>query len=283
MRHLVGIGMRIRSLHLFPVKSLRGCDVTSVEIDELGFVGDRRFLVVDEHGGFLTQRTLPAMATVSTSLTEQILTLSADDHGSVSVPRASDPNAILRPVSVWRDNDLLAEDCGDEVAQWLSQVLGLRCRLVRIGVQFHRPVRKDAAQAGDLVSFADAAPILVTCTRSLDELNRRIHANGGEPVPMNRFRPNLVIEGDILPFAEEGWGTLQIGGVRLRSAGPSVRCIMTTTDQHSGRRGAEPLRTLATFRRVAGGNAVCFGVNFIQESKSGRLNVGDMLTPSQTP
>ena len=156
-------------------------------------------------------------------------------------------------------------------------MLAVRCRLVRSGARFHRPVTKATAQPGDLVSFADGAPILVTTTPSLDELNRRIRANGGEPVPMDRFRPNLVIDDSSEPFSEETWPALRIGDVRLRTAGPSVRCIMTTTDQQSGRRGAEPLRTLATFRRVAGGNAVCFGVNFIQENKSGRLSVGDAV------
>ena len=271
--------MRIHSLHIHPVKSLRGCDVTSVEIDELGFVGDRRFLVVDRQGEFLTQRTIPAMATVATALSGDSLTLSTDDHGSVSVSRISDPHAPLCPVNVWRDSGLLAEDCGNEVAAWLQRVLGLRCRLVRIGGRFHRPVTKPAAQAGDFVSFADAAPILIASTASLDELNRRIRLHGNEPVPMNRFRPNLVIEG-CEPFAEEDWPAVQIGSVHLRSAGPSERCIMTTTDQYSGRRGVEPLRTLATFRRITGGNAVCFGVNFIQESKSGHLSVGDLVAPS---
>jgi uncharacterized protein YcbX len=269
--------MRIHSLHIYPVKSLRGCDVTSVELDELGFVGDRRFLVVDEKGDFLTQRSLPAMATVSTALTAEALTLSADGHGSLSVPRSSDPNATLLPVTVWRDTGLLAEDAGDEAAEWLTRVLAVRCRLVRIGGHFHRPVPKDAAQPGDLVSFADAAPILITTTASLDELNRRIRANDGQPLPMNRFRPNLVIEGSLDPFAEEAWPALRIGHLSLRSAGPSVRCIMTTTDQQSGQRGPEPLRTLATFRRVPGSNAVCFGVNFIHEHKTGRLSVGDAV------
>lgn len=269
--------MRIHSLHIYPVKSLRGCDVVSVEMDGLGFTGDRRFLVVDENGEFLTQRTIPVMATVSTALSAESLTLAADGRGSISVSRISDPHAPLCPVKVWRDSGLLAEDCGNEVAAWLRGVLGLRCRLVRIGGRFHRPVPKEAARTDDLVSFADAAPLLVTSTASLDELNRRIIAKGGEPVPMNRFRPNLVLESCGEPFAEEAWPALHIGALRLRTAGPSVRCIMTTTDQYSGARGSEPLRTLAAFRRVAGGNAVCFGVNFIQESKCGRLCVGDAV------
>ncbi|MBL9179221.1 MAG: MOSC domain-containing protein [Verrucomicrobiaceae bacterium] len=271
--------MRIHSLHIYPVKSLRGCEVASVEIDELGFAGDRRFLIVDENGGFLTQRTFPAMATVSTALSENALTLSTDGHGSISVPRAGDPHAPLMPVNVWRDSGLLAEDCGKEAAAWLQDVLGLRCRLVRIGGRFHRLVAKAAARAGDLVSFADAAPVLVTSTGSLDALNRRIRSCGGEAVPMNRFRPNLVVTG-CAAFAEDEWPALRVGPVLFRNAGPSERCIMTTTDQHSGRRGVEPLRTLATFRRAADGNAVCFGVNFIQQSKRGVLRAGDPAVPA---
>lgn len=272
--------MHIHSLHIYPVKSLRGCDVVSVELDELGFVGDRRFMVVDEQGGFLTQRTIPAMAMVSTALRETALTLSAESLGCVSVSLRGEPGATPRPVALWSERGLLAEDAGDEVAEWLAHVLGVRCRLVRIGSGFHRRMTGAAARAGDLVSFADAAPVHITSISSLDDLNCRIHAHGGDPVPMSRFRPNLVIAGGA-PFAEDGWTALTAGGVLLRMDGPTERCAISAIDQHSAQRGVEPLRTLSTFRSVAARNAVCFGVNCIQESKSGRLSVGDAIaTPS---
>lgn len=267
--------MHLAALHLYPVKSCRGLHVTSAELDDLGLVGDRRFLVVDDSGQFITQRTHPRLALITTALSATHLTLSAESVGPITVALASDPRAPLRPVTVWKSTDLLAEDCGNDVAHWLSDFLRHPLRLVRIGEQFHRPVLKKAAQPGDCVSFADAAPLLVISEASLTALNDRIQENGGEPVPVDRFRPNLVIA-NCPAFAEDTWSRLQIGDTVLRSAGPSERCIMTTTDQVTGERnGPEPLRTLATFRRAPGNpTAVCFGTNFINESKRGTLRVG---------
>jgi uncharacterized protein YcbX len=146
---------------------------------------------------------------------------------------------------------------------------------VRIGQKFERPVLKSAGRPGDLFTFADAAPLLVVSEASLAALNDHILANGGEPVPMNRFRPNLVVDG-CAAFAEDTWSRLQIGDAIFRSAGPSDRCMVTTTDQLTGERGKEPLRTLATFRRnPADPSQVFFGVNLINESKSGAIRVGD--------
>ncbi len=271
---------RITSLLIYPVKSLRACAVSAAEMDALGLVGDRRFLVVDEQGGFLTQRTVPRMACVSTALSADALTLSADGLGSISAPRAADSRAELMTVNVWKSAGLLAEDCGDGVAAWLSDFLHLKCRLVRIGDQFCRPVQKDAARLGDVVSFADAAPLLVISEASLADLNDRIQQNCGGPVPMNRFRPNMVVSG-CEAFAEDAWASLQIGSVNLRTAGKSARCILTTTDQETGVRGKEPLKTLATFRREsAESSSVYFGANFINESKSGSIRVGDEILVS---
>ena len=239
------------------------------------FAGDRRFLVIDDAGNFLTQRQHPRMACIATALASGSLTLSADGAGSITIPTASDPAAPLRPVTVWKSTGLLTEDCGDAPAAWLSDFLHLPCRLVRLGQKFHRPVLKKAAQPGDTFTFADGAPLLITSEASLATLNDRILENAGEPVPMDRFRPNLVITG-CPPFAEDEWPRLRINGALLRNAGKSDRCIMTTTDQRTGARGKEPLRTLATFRRdpTLHPTAVWFGANFINESKHGTLHVG---------
>ncbi|WP_415908580.1 MOSC domain-containing protein [Oleiharenicola sp. Vm1] len=269
--------LRVSGLFIHPVKSCRGIAVAAAEIDALGLVGDRRFLVVDETGKFLTQRTHARMACIATALDPARLTLSAQGAGTVSVPRASDPAAPLRPVTVWKHSALQAEDCGPAAAAWLSEFLGLRCALVRIGPAFERHVLKKAGRPGDLFSFADGAPLLVTGEASLADLNDRIRANGGEPVPMERFRPNLVVSGGT-PFAEDDWPVLRIGDVVLRAAGKSDRCIVTTTDQRTGERGKEPLRTLATFRRdPVEPSSVYFGANFINESKRGALQVGDAV------
>lgn len=268
--------MRVAGLFLYPVKSLRGYSVPTAEIDALGFAGDRRFLVIDAAGEMLTQRGTPRMALVSTALAPGSLTLSAENAGHVSVPTVSDAAAPLHTVAVWKHGGLQAEDCGDEPAAWLGDFLQVKCRLVRIGEKFHRPVLKKAGRPGDAFSFADGSPILVASEASLGALNDRIHESGGEPVPMDRFRPNLVLSG-CDAFAEDTFPRLQIGVVTLRAAGKSDRCIMTTTDQRTGARGKEPLKTLATFRRdpALDPTAVWFGANFINESKQGTLRVGD--------
>jgi len=272
--------MHVAALHLYPVKSLRGFAVPAVEIDDLGFAGDRRFLVIDETGKFQTQRQNTRMALVDTALANGTLTLSADDAGSVSVPTASDPTAPLCTVTVWKSEGLQAEDCGPAAAAWLSDFLQFKCRLVRIGGKFRRPVLKKAGRPGDAFSFADGAPVLVTSESSLADLNDHIQENAGDPVPMDRFRPNLVISG-CAPFAEDGWPAIRIGDTVLRTAGKSDRCIVTTTDQFTGARGKEPLRTLAIYRRdPVNPSSVYFGVNFINETKRGTVRVGDpVLVP----
>jgi len=270
---------RVSGLFLYPVKSLRGFAVPTAELDPLGFTGDRRFLVVDAAGKFMTQRSAPRMARIDARLSPGTLTLSAEAAGSVAVPTASDPVAPLRTVSVWKSEGLQAEDCGAAASAWLSDFLGVPCHLVRIGSRFTRPVLKSAARTGDVFTFADAVPFLVISEASLAQLNDRIQENHGEPIPMNRFRPNIVVA-DCDAFAEDTWSDLQIGGARFRSAGKSVRCIITTTDQLTGERGKEPLKTMATFRRnPADPTELYFGVNLIHETKRGTIRVGDSITP----
>ena len=282
--------MRLTGIFLYPVKGLRGFAVDSAEVDALGLVGDRRFLVVDDSGQFQTQRSLPRMAQISTALTAEQLVLRADGAGSISVPRRSDPAAPLRKVWIWRSKDLLAEDCGPEAAAWLSAFLGGNFHLVRIGEKFRRPVlERRAPIAGesvvegrvvtpDLFAFADGFPLLAISEASLTDLNDRLVAIGAEPVPMDRFRPNLVVSG-APAYGEDAWPRVRFGGVAFRSGGPCARCIVTTTDQLSGERtGPEPLRTLATYRRDAGdATRINFGLNLTNETKSGRLHVGDAV------
>jgi uncharacterized protein YcbX len=268
--------------------------VPSAGIDALGLIGDRRFLVVDETGQFLTQRALPRMAQISTTLRPPNLILHADGAGSISIPLHTDAPVELRNVWVWRSKNLLAEDCGSEIAAWLSSFLGVTCRLVRIGEKFRRPVLQKpayfAAPPGaptvegrivtpDLFHFADGYPFLAIAESSLADLNDRIVADGGEPVPMDRFRPNFVISG-CAAFAEDTWPRLRIGPIAFRAAGPCSRCAITTTDQLTGERGKEPLRTLATYRRDAlDSTDVNFGQNLVHETKTGTLRVGDAVEP----
>lgn len=265
--------MQVTGVFLYPVKSLRGFAVTSAQIDELGFVGDRRFLLVDANNQFLTQRTLPRMALIETALTATDLVLRAPHGGSCAVPlRAPTPPEILT-IRIWKSEGLLAEDCGVEVAVWLSDFLRHPCRLVRIGEKFHRPVLKARAQPGDVVNFADACPFMILSEASLHDLNDRMAA----PLPVDRFRPSFLVDG-CEPFAEDTWTRFRIGSVNFRSAGPCVRCMITTTNQQTAERGKEPLRTLATYRREPPDSTdVKFGKNIIHETKSGTLRVGDTV------
>jgi len=268
MIHLSGI-------FIYPVKSCRGISLQAAEVDALGFVGDRRFLVVDESGRFLTQRSHPRMALIETGLASDILTLTAAGHGFISVPVTSTTSTRTLAVSVWKSENLLADDCGDAVAAWLGSFLSTRCRLVRIGEKFRRPVLKAAARSGDVVNFADAVPFLAISQASLDDLNDRLVAKGEDSLPMDRFRPNLVITGPT-PYAEDDWPRLRIGPLTFRNAGPCSRCIVTTTDQLTAQRGKEPLRTFASYRRGKDKSTdVYFGANLIHETISGRITVGD--------
>jgi uncharacterized protein YcbX len=267
--------MHVSALNIHPVKSLRGISVTSAEVDDLGAVGDRRFLIIDAKGDFITQRSVPRMATIGAHLGETTLTLSAGGAHDLVVRRAPDSGAKLMRVRVWKSEGLMAEDCGIESAAWLSSTLGVDCRLVRLGPAFRRPVLKPLAIPGEVVHFADAGPFLAVNESSLDDLNQRIREGGGSAVPLDRFRTNLVVRG-FVPFAEDSWKRIRIGEVVFRSLGPSARCVITTTDQATGERGVEPLRTLATFRRDPTEHTnVNFGQNLVNESKSGVIRVGD--------
>jgi uncharacterized protein YcbX len=260
--------VKVSSLHVYPVKSARGHSVAQVAIDVCGFTHDRRFLIVDGQDRFLTQRNNPALARLETTLhADGRLELATAGRRPIAVPFAPGPP---RRVTIWNDT-VEAVDCGNEVAVWLTAWLGAPSRLVRCGAAWHRPVRRSP---GDQVAFADAYPLLVISQASLNGLNERLDF----PVPMDRFRPNLVLAGATEPHIEDTWPRLRVGDVVLRAAGPCGRCIVTTTDQLTGERGREPLHTLATYRRSARGE-IEFGQNFIAESRTGSIRVGDPVEP----
>lgn len=266
--------MHLSALFIYPVKSLRGCSVTTCGVDALGLVGDRRFLVVDEKGSFLTQRAVPKMALIDTALSGSRLTLSFRGHGVMDVSTEPDSTAPILNVSVWRSSGLQAEDCGDAAARWLSAALATPCRLVRIGERFCRPVVKSAQ---DMVSFADAYPFLLLGESSVSDLNDRLAAQGAETLSIDRFRPNLVFSGGEA-YAEDRWTRFRVGEVTFRTSGPCARCVITTIDPQTAERGVEPLRTLAGYRRnPADPSEVCFGQNAVHEIKSGTLRLGDAV------
>lgn len=271
--------IEIGSLHLYPVKSCRGMAVAEVELGPRGFLHDREFLVVDEADRFLTQRTAPELATVQVTSTAATFVLSAPGAGElrVSVHPQADGRAVYRRVTIFHDG-VVAEDAGDEAATWFSAVLHRRCRLVRCGagysreIPLHRVTCPTPLNPRPAISFADAFPILMISEASLADLNQRLAA----PIPMDRFRPNLVVRGGGA-YQEDGWSKMQSNGATLQGGPPCERCLITTIDQMTGiRTGPEPLKTLAGYRATPGGSGVRFGRYFVQAG-GGRLRVGDGL------
>lgn len=269
--------MHVSQLFVYPVKALGGCAIATAAVDDLGIVGDRRFLVVDENNRFLTQRALPKMCLIKTALSAEVLTLSTAGDAPISIPLHSAPDAVVRSVTIWKSEGLLADDCGDAPAAWLSERLGVNCRLVRIGQRFRRPMTKATAKSGDAVAFTDAYPFMAISEASLADLNQRLDAQHDAPLPMDRFRPSFVIAG-CDAYAEDTWTRIRVGNVVLRAGGPCARCLVTTTNQQTAERGKEPLRLFSTYRRSASDPTdVNFGQNFIHETKAGTLHVGDAI------
>mgnify|MGYP005851617229 CR=1 FL=1 len=271
--------MQVVELGVYPIKSCRGLTVTTAAIAPTGFVGDREFVITDAQGQFLSQRQLPQLAQIQVTQAGEQLTLVYAPGGLEPLTWTPTDQGPLRPVQVWRDRTL-ARDQGEAVAQWLQRALALEApvRLLRQSPQHRRPLDPDYATAANQpVSFADAFPFLITTTASLADLNRRLQAaypGQDVTVPMNRFRPNIVIASE-QPFAEDAWQTVQIGRVCFDTVKPCARCIVTTTDQRSGDRSplGEPLHTLAQFRRVPKAG-ILFGVNAIARDL-GTIQVGD--------
>ncbi|MCW8908566.1 MAG: MOSC domain-containing protein [Sedimenticola sp.] len=254
----------LSALYFYPVKSLRGLRLERAPVDERGIHYDRHWLVVDGDGRFITQRQQPRMALVRTALTPAGLRLSAPGMPDLEVDFVSaDPRPLS--VEIWRDH-CLAHSAGDPAAAWLSRFLGLECRLCYLPEASRRGVDPEYAEAQDQVGFADGFPFLLISQASLEDLNSRLPA----PLPMTRFRPNLVISG-CEPYAEDRWKRIRIGGITFRVAKPCSRCVIPTIDPETGQKSSEPLRTLNSYRRQ--GNQVMFGQNLLHDA-IGELRVG---------
>jgi uncharacterized protein len=259
--------VRLTALIVYPIKSARGIPLRESEVDEFGLRNDRRWMVVDQAGRFISQRSHPRMALVEPRFAPGVLQIDAPGMRTLETPVHPTPSVATR-VTVW-DDACGATWLGETAALWFSEFLGDPCSLVHMSGDTVRPADPEYAPAGTRVSFADGFPFLLISEESLADLNRRL----ADPLPMNRFRPNLVVAG-AEPYAEDGWDRIEIGGVRLRMVKPCARCVVTTTDQTTAQRGKEPLRTLATYRKVEG--EVMFGQNVVPEGR-GHLRVGDQV------
>lgn len=265
-------GIVVSGLFVYPVKSCAGTAVQVAELGRRGILHDREFMVVNPDGHFLSQRELPRLALVRPTRTTDALALTAPGMPRLVLSPYVDGDR--RQVSVWHDQ-VGAIDQGPAVADWLSTYLTAPCRLVRQADDAFRPVSAEfATHSGDEVSFADGYPLLLISEESLADLNMRLDS----PLPMDRFRPNVVVRGAGTPYAEDTWRQVSISGVSFSLVKACARCAITTTDQHTAQRGSEPLATLATYRRVARG--VLFGQNLIHHGR-GSLRVGDRIRIDQ--
>jgi uncharacterized protein YcbX len=264
-------------LHVYPVKGCGGLALARADVHVTGLatagVHDREWMVVDGHAAFVTQRESPRLAQVATTIVDGELALSAPDAGTIAIaPR--DGGSRAHEVTVWRSN-VRGFDAGDAAAKWISAFLRKEVRLVRFDGSKARICNPDyAGDSGAHTMFADGYPVLVIGQASLDDLNARLAGKGERTLPMNRFRPNIVVEG-LPPYEEDHADTLECDGVALRMVKPCVRCKVTTTDQATGRVGVEPLHTLSTYRRDDALAGVTFGMNAIVIDGAGRtLSVG---------
>lgn len=258
--------MHLASLYRFALKSAAGESLIRVETDRLGLRGDRRWMLVDPAGNFLSQRVLPGMARLrATWLDDDRLHLQAADGDTLEVTRPAD-TAARCAATIW-GTQVQVPDAGKPAADWLARVLGTPCRLVYLPEEQGIQVDTDYAQPGQRTAFSDGFPFLLIGQASLDDLSARV----GRPLDMLRFRPNLVIAGST-PYAEDNWQRIRVGEVVFRVVKPCSRCAITTLNPATGERAdSEPLATLATYRKGEGG--VFFGQNLIAEG-TGRLEVG---------
>ncbi|MCT7356653.1 MOSC domain-containing protein [Streptomyces sp. 15-116A] len=265
---------RLHSIHVHPVKAFRSLSLPEVAVEPWGPAGDRRWMLIDDGGKVVTQRQQPRLALAAAEpLPGGGVLLSAPGMEPLAVP-APRPGGTIR-VEIFNDKVEAAPAEDPAVHAWCSAYLGIDVRLVHLDdPATRRPVDPEFALPGETVTFADGFPLLLTSTASLDALNSLIaegdHAAEG-PLPMSRFRPNVVVDGTAA-WAEDGWSRVTIGEVAFRVAKPCGRCVVTTTDQSTAERGKEPLHSLGRHRRLGG--KLVFGQNLVPLSP-GTIRVGD--------
>lgn len=260
------MGARVEALHVYPVKGMRGGAREHSDVVLHGLAGDRRWMVTDVEGGFLTQRQVPAMARLDAEpVVDGLVLRHGKDGCRVRMPEAG---AARCCVGIWGDA-VPVVDAGDAPATWLSSVLGRPCRLVYMDDERARPVDPAFGRAGDHVGFADGFPLLAASLSSLAALNAEL----ATPVPMDRFRPSVTISG-LPPWSEDRWRRIRIGAMTFRAPKPSTRCVVVTRDQRTGEatQPGEPLRTLGRLNRHPAG--IVFGANLLPDAP-GRVAVGD--------
>lgn len=259
--------MKLSGLFVYPIKACGGIALGAADVVERGLADDRRYMLVDRTGTFITQREVPRLSLVSTAFAGERVEVSTPGKTSLALPRQPPSGAALERhvYQVWEDFGNALRHA--EGSRWFSEFLNDEVSLVYMPDSERRAVNPKRARPGDIVSFADAYPLLLISEASLDDLNQRL----AEPVEMRRFRPNLVISG-CAPYAEDFFAELSIGGVAFRGVKRCERCVVTTVNPETGVQGKEPLRTLSHYRLED--DKVWFGMNLIHDG-SGTLRLGD--------
>lgn len=260
----------IQDLYVYPIKSLGGIRLNQSKVEERGFQYDRRWMLVDTHGIFLTQRTHAQMTFLKVELGEKGLNVfdsrNQGDQISIGYDQISDQEI---EVKIW-DDTVMAKTIDDKFDDWFGQKLGMDCHLVVMPEYTQRKLSLKYAVNEESVSFADGMPYLILGQESLEELNSRLETK----VNMDRFRPNIVFRGGEA-FVEDSWKKIKIGEVSFQVVKPCARCVLTTIDQQTGTQSKEPLKTLASYRTRD--NKVYFGQNMVA-LEQGILHVGDFIS-----
>ncbi|MEP1034220.1 MOSC N-terminal beta barrel domain-containing protein [Ekhidna sp.] len=259
--------MKVSGLYIYPIKSFQGISLREVEVLERGFRYDRRWMLVNHRNILITQRSHTQISQVGIRLTSDSIIASYSGLPDLEIPLTLKSNTHIN-VTVWNDQ-VQALEAPSEINEWFSKIATESCKLVFMPETASRPINPERAINGENVSFADGYPYLILGQSSLDDLNSRLDAS----VPMNRFRPNIVVEGS-KAYEEDNWNDIQIGDVKFHVTHPCKRCVFTTIDQETGAKGAEPLKTLATYRRE--GKEVIFGVNTLAFS-TGKIKITDTI------
>lgn len=265
---------KVSSLHIYPIKSTAGILVPDAAVEELGLAFDRRFVVSDTCGQFITARTEPRLCLVKTDLSEQGITLSAPNMPALVLSYVNFTNQYQN-VTVW-DDEISGQLCSEKANSWFSDYLQRPCKLLFFGSKSYREKKPNTDEARK-VAFADGYPLLLISQASLNGLNQHLMANEQETVSMAQFRPNIVVD-DCLPFAEDEWQHIRIGEVEFTVSKPCERCIFTTVNPGNAEMHPQqqPLRTLKSYRQTSNGE-VLFGQNLIALN-NGQIKTGDKLT-----
>lgn len=265
----------LSEIFIYPIKSLGGIQLKKVMVQGKGLRLDRRWMLVNYAGEFLSQRFNPEMAFFKVAIQDNLISINIQKDGKIQSSTSFNIETPLinpvMPATIW-DDVVRVIEVDTEISQWFSHHLNVPCKLVSFPEEQPRPVEKLYKINNEQVSLADAYPFLIIGQSSLDDLNSRLPL----PLPMNRFRPNFVFTGGEA-YEEDHWGNLSMGDTRFAAVKKTARCVLTTIDQDTGEKGTEPLRTLSEYRKV--NNKIFFG-KYLVARNEGEVSVGDSIIVS---